>query len=249
MPKKKNLAHAEVPYSALLVYRVDNSITYCISRTEEQDMERYFGTYQTFQTESREDGAALVSANNIIGDRYEIECTIEDGIQKAWLVSRFGLRVGYFDPSFSRRLSILKAEGKTLVGVLSLVAFSQEPEPGYYWGEVALFAYDPNYAEEINSFNSGVSSLLGKGVRPRVSFGEEAVSKIIESGGSWMTQEREPLPKQKKDMSILKQKRSFSDDMIEQGRKGNKGCYILSWAFLIALVVLVIVGLKSCGVF
>ena len=70
-------------------------------------MERYIGTYQTFQTVSRKEAADLIGADNLIGDRYTIECTIEDGIQKAWLVNRFQKRIGFFEPGYSLSLSIL----------------------------------------------------------------------------------------------------------------------------------------------
>lgn len=47
----------------------------------------------------------------------------------------------------------------------------------------------------------------------------------------------------------MKSRRKMSEKLIEQGRKGNKGCYAVSWAFLLLLVMAVLFGLKSCGVF
>ena len=65
-------------------------------------MERYFGTYQTFRTASRQEAAALLGSDNLVGDEYTIDCVLEEGEHKAWMVNRFGARVGYFDPGFSR---------------------------------------------------------------------------------------------------------------------------------------------------
>ena len=36
----------------------------------------------------------------------------------------------------------------------------------------------------------------------------------------------------------MKSRRKMSEKLIEQGRKGNKGCYAVSWLFLLALVAL-----------
>ena len=47
----------------------------------------------------------------------------------------------------------------------------------------------------------------------------------------------------------MKSHRKMSEKMIEQGRKGNKGCYVVSWLFLLLLIALVLFGLKSCGLF
>ena len=212
-------------------------------------MERYFGTYQTFQTASRKDAAALLGSNNLVGDHYAIECTIESGVQKAWLVNRFGSRIGYFDPDFSRQLSLLRAQDLTLVGILSFVAFSEQPEPGEYWGEAAVIAYDARDQKAFTHFVKGVGTLIGKGIRPALTFDGAAVERIAETQGAWLPTDRVPLPEKKKGMAILKRQRSITDSLVEKGRQGNKGCYLLSWAFLLALVGSLIFGLKACGLF
>ena len=47
----------------------------------------------------------------------------------------------------------------------------------------------------------------------------------------------------------MKSRRSLSERAIEQGRKGDKGCYLVSWAFLLALVAGTLFAMKSCGLF
>ena len=47
----------------------------------------------------------------------------------------------------------------------------------------------------------------------------------------------------------MKSRRKMSEKLIEQGRKGNKGCYVVSWLFLLLVVAGLLFGLKSCGVF
>ena len=212
-------------------------------------MERYFGTYQTLRTVSKKDAAVLMGSNTLVGDRYRINLTMDEGVHRAWLINKFNETIGYFDDGFSRELSLFAAEGLELVGILSLVAFTETPEPGEYWGQAAVIGYSPHYAEEFNRFIDGVCGLIGKGIRPKLALKGPAVDEIINSNGTWLPSEREPLPEKQRGMALLKTRRGFIDGLVEAGRTGNKGCYILSWAFLLALVAAIIIGLKSCGVF
>lgn len=211
-------------------------------------MERYFGTYQTFQTASRKEAGALMGSDNLVGDTFSVDCTIDKEGQKAWIVNRFGKRIGYFDADFSRELSLKKAQGMEIVAILSFVAFSEQPEPGHYWGNVAVIAYDPR-EKAFPVFVDKIAQLIAKGIRPKIDFDSSAVDEIISSEGTWTPTEREPMPQKQKGMAILKQRRSLTDTLVEQGRKGNKGCYLLSWAFLLGIVAAIIFGLKSCGLF
>lgn len=212
-------------------------------------MERYIGTYQTFQTVSRKEAANLIGADNLVGDRYTIECTLEDGIQKAWLVNRFNQRIGFFEPQYSRQLSILKAQGMELTALLSFVAFTDHPEPGYYWGDVAVIAFDPTYQVAMETFLTGIAKEMAKGKRPRIQLEKRGIDHIIGSNGSWLPTETVPYPVKEKGTALVKTRRSITDRLVEESRKGNKGCYLLSWAFLLGIVALAIFSLKSCGVF
>ena len=126
-------------------------------------MERYFGTYQTFRTVSKKDAAVLMGSNTLVGDRYRINLTMDEGVHRAWLINKFNETIGYFDDGFSRELSLFAAEGLELVGILSFVAFTETPEPGEYWGQAAVIGYSPHYSEEFNRFIDGVCGLIGKG--------------------------------------------------------------------------------------
>lgn len=212
-------------------------------------MDQYFGTYQTFETVSKKDAAVLLGADNLVGDRYTIEIELDGDAHKAWLISRFDQRIGFFDGNFSRRLSILKANGLELTAILSFVAYTDMPEPGHYWGEMAVIAYNPAHKEAFERFITTVCTRMFDNVRTRVNFDAEGVERIISSGGSWVPEQTVPMPSKKKGTVIMKSKRSLSEKLIEQGRKGNKGCYVVSWAFIIALVAALLFGLKACGVF
>ena len=112
----------------------------------------YYGTYARFDTLEKKDGATLMNADSIVGDRYEIEIARENGARRAWLKNRFGARVGFFDEATTHELSLCEAKGWTLVGILSFAAFSEMPEPGVYWGQAAIIAYDELHADVVEPF-------------------------------------------------------------------------------------------------
>ena len=111
-----------------------------------------------------------------MGDRYEIEIARENGARRAWLKNRFGARVGFFDEATTHELSLCEAKGWTLVGILSFAAFSEMPEPGVYWGQAAIIAYDELHADVVEPFIERVRALIGQGVHPQVSLGPGAWS-------------------------------------------------------------------------
>lgn len=212
-------------------------------------MDIYYGTYARFDTVSKKEASTLVGADNLVGDIFEIAFVTENGQVVAWAKNKFDRSVGFFDATVSRQLSILNARGWTLKATLSFIAYTDTPEPGHYWGEMALICYDPSYDTVFSSFLQGIGSKLEEGIRPNVDLSENGVSQVIESEGSWIPKKREPLPEKKTDTVIMKSRLKMSEKVIEQGRKKNKGCYAVSWAFLIALAVGIVVLLKSCGVF
>ena len=52
-----------------------------------------------------------------------------------------------------------------------------------------------------------------------------------------MPTETMPLPQKEVGMAVLKDHRTMSEKMIEQGRAGNKGCYAVSIAFIVIVVL------------
>ena len=211
--------------------------------------ERYFGSYARFDTKSKKDAAPLLGADNAVGDAFDIVLLSEEGVSVAWLKNRFDRLIGYFDAEFSRKLHILSARGWTVKAFLSFVAYTDSPEPGQYWGEVAVVCYDPALKEPFSQFEKALSRRLADGVRPDIDLGEQGVDHIVRSGGTWQPKATHPFPEKASGTVILKSRRTFSESLIEQGRKKNKGCYVISWAFLLVLAVGVVLALKSCGAF
>lgn len=209
----------------------------------------YFGAYARFETSSKKEGSALVGADNLVGDLFSIEFVTTEGTTIAWMKNRFGALVGFFDENLSRRLAIMKARGWKLQALLSFVAYTDAPEPSKYWGEAAVVAFDPQYEEAFDLFLSQVGKRLAEGVRPEVDLGAQAVQSVVENGGRWQPSRTIPLPKREAGTVIMKSRRKFSEKIIEMGRSRAIGCYIVSWAFLLAVAAAIIFGLKACGVF
>lgn len=201
----------------------------------------YNGFYAHYETPSKKVGSMLMGADSIVGDDLTVEFRTEDGRVVAWVMNKFGAEVGFLDVEGSRKLQLAKGRDMKIRALLSFVAYSDLPEPGLYWGEVAVFCYSPSDAEEMDAFIDRVGKRLAEGVRPAIDLGSSAVSKIF-SEPEWLPKETVPFPKKEKGMAILKDHQSMSEKMIEQGRARNKGCYAVSWVFIIIVVLAIAYG-------
>jgi len=208
----------------------------------------YEGFYARFESENKSSGSLLMGPDNIVGDDYEVVFKTEEGRVVAWLNNKFGAEVGFLDANSSRKLQLAKARDQKIRAILSFVAYSDMPDPGLYWGQVALFCFNPAYSKEMDAFVDRVAAKIGEGIRPDINLGASAVAKIFEDE-DWVPKDTVPLPKKETGMAILKDRQSVSEKMIEQGRAGNKGCYAVSWVFIALLVVAALYGLHMLGVF
>ena len=208
----------------------------------------YEGFYARFEAPDKQTGGLLMGADNLVGDDFQVEFRTEDGRTVAWLRNKFDAEIGRFDADGSRKLQLANARGQKVRALLSFVAYSDEPAPGAYWGEMAVICFNPAYVEEMDAFADRVAAKLADGVRPNIDLGAEAVQRIFDDPG-WLPSDSVPLPKKERGMAVLKDHRSLSEQMIEQGRARNKGCYVVSWAFIIVVVLLVVFGFaKLLGV-
>lgn len=209
----------------------------------------YYATYARFDTVDKESAAAFLNADNIIGDPFTIDHEITPDGRKAWIVNPFGKRMGYISEEAAEKVDLCNAKGWNTVALLALVAFSEDPKPGQYWGEVVIISYDPQYETAFSTFVGRVGDLLGKGIRPKVKLGRDALNKIIENQGQWEPKDRVALPEKKKGTAWVKTERTGTELLVKQARKGNIGCTIVGWIFLLALIALIAFGLHSCGAF
>ena len=104
----------------------------------------YFSTYARFETESKEDAAAFLGADNIIGDAFSIEQEYIDGKRTAWIVNPFGKRMGTIDEKTAEKVDLCNAKGWNTVALLALVAFTEKPEPAFTGVRFLSFPMTPN---------------------------------------------------------------------------------------------------------
>lgn len=209
----------------------------------------YFGTYARFDTVSKKDASFLLGADNLVGDLYDIVYKTENGITQAWLKNRFGSLIGFLDKTTSRQLNIYTARGWKIKAVLSFIAFTDSPDPGHYWGEVALICFDQSFSACFEPFVSFVLTRMGEGIRTDVNLGKQGIQKLIGNKKMPMPTKTLPLPEHKPGTVIMKSKRKISEKLIEAGRKGNKGCYTVSIVFFLALLAGALYLLHFIGLF
>ena len=208
----------------------------------------YQGFYARFEAASKKDGSLLMNADNIVGDYNEVFFKTENGRVVAWVKNKFGAEVGFLDVDSSRKLQLAAARDLKITALLSFVAYSDNPDPGLYWGQVAVFCYNPLDADIVEPFIKRISEKIADGVRPDIDLSTDGVNKIFNEPG-WIPSETISLPKKETGMAILKDHQSMSEKMIEQGRAGNKGCYTVSIAFIVVVVIAVLYGiLRMTGI-
>ncbi len=208
----------------------------------------YDGFYAHFETPSKKEGSLLMGPDNLVGDDYQIFFKNEGDRPVAWVKNKFDAEIGFFDVDASRKIQLAFARDQKVRALLSFVAYSDTPDPGLYWGEMAVFCYNPAYAAEMDAFIDRVSKKMIEGIRPNIDLGSQAVSKIFEEK-DWVPTDTVPLPTKKTGMAVLKDHQSMSEKMIEQGRARNRGCYVVSWLFIALVVVAIVYGLHVIGLF
>ena len=196
----------------------------------------YEGFYARYETPSKSVGSLLTGPDNLIGDEFEIEFKKEDNRIVVWLKNKFGKEIGFLDVEGSRKAQLANGRGLKVRALLSFVAYSDEPEPGLFWGEMAIICYNPAYELEMDAFIKRIGARMADGVRPKIDLRSEAVKKIFDEQ-DWVPSESVPLPEKKTGMAVLKDHQTMSEKMIEQGRARNKGCFVVSWAFIIIVVL------------
>ena len=185
----------------------------------------------------------MMGADDLVGNPYDVSMEGQDGRMVAWISNKFGAKRAFLDEQDSQRIQLALAQGREVRALLSFVAYTDAPEPGYYWGQVAVFCFEPSVAQPVEAFIQRVGQRLAEGVRPKIDLGPEAVRKMLDDP-QWMPGETVPLPKKEVGMAVLKDHQSLGDKMVEQGRARNKGCYAVSWLFILAIIAfLVYMGL------
>jgi hypothetical protein len=209
----------------------------------------YFGKYFKFYTTSKEDAAQLMSADNLIGDYFSLKTIYSDNQYKTLIINKFNKEIAFLNATDSKQIALLQTANLEITTLLSFIAFTESSDEGYYWGEVAVIAYDKKFNEAMNKYIKKISNRIKTGIRPDIDLTGEGFNKIIESNGEWTPAAVVSFPNKEKGTVVLKKQQSVLDKLTEEGRKKNKGCYIASWLFILVIVFLIALCAKSCGLF
>ena len=196
----------------------------------------YSARYMKFETESKKSASVLIGSDCLVGDRYTVEFEYTVTGLKMWFINKFNVRCGFTVSSEVSELMVLHESGMKVSAILSFIAFTQDPAPGHYWGEFAVFAYDPTYSNEFEGFISRVSKIQQDGFRCDLEIGQQGLERIISGDTDFTPIGRKNLPNKLPNTVILKSKLSAKDKLIEKGRSRSIGCFISSWVFLLLLV-------------
>lgn len=199
----------------------------------------YYGSYARFEAHSKKQGAALLGADNIIGGVCEIVFnTDKSGHTSVDLHNPFGANIGRIQGKEAEDLLVCKAKGWTIHAILVCTYYSETPEPGNYWGEVALVSFpDDDNAASFETFTHAVAHLIGEGKRVDVDLAAKGITQVVESKGSWLPSGRVNKLTLEPGTAIIKDHMTASESLIEMSRDRNKGCLVAGWAFIILLVV------------
>jgi hypothetical protein len=212
--------------------------------------EVYFGTYATFHTVDEKTGSVLIGPDVCVGDRGTLEWDLDEKKrERVWLVNPYGARIGYLDPNVSNVMAVYKAKGWTLSYIFSFAAYTQKKDQVDYWGQVALVAYNPRYEDEFEAFIKRFAELTGDGKRPDPELGKSGVESVLHGGASSWASHKVEIPIHDKHTTLIKDRRTAHDQLLDKARQGNKGCYAASYIFIALLVVFVILVLHWMGLF
>lgn len=197
----------------------------------------YYAEYCKFDTTDQTSGAHLLGADSLVGDELKIVFEHDqNNDQYAKILNKFDKEVGVFDSKTSRRLLLCQADGWELHAVLSAVLVNTDEEgAAHYFGEAAVVCFSKRYSAEFNAFLAGVAGKIAEGTRPAIGLNAPAIKSVIESNGAWLPRNNEPKRKLEKGTVVAKDHLKHDEKMIEAARKGNVGCMIVGWAFIILL--------------
>ena len=205
----------------------------------------YSARYEQFETSDKKDGAKLVGPDNAIVNigTIVIESITTDAEKlklRAFVQNSFGQRIGYLSDATSSELAAFKNKGWHLSYILSLVAFSEQPKPERFWGEIIFFVFDPSIYDEIEVFISRTAQQVAQGKRPNIDLSDSSLKDLISAKGAWDAGGHIEQPPIDKHTAILKSSRSFHDKLLDGARSKNPGCLIVGWLFILGIASLII---------
>lgn len=198
---------------------------------------RFEGFYGTFTTPDKTVASRILGADVPIGSILHFD--FQRDPEKIWVFDRYNHALGTLDADSDLKVRLMHAHNQEIQAVLAAVFFTENENEGTFWAEILIMGYSVSYHKTFNRFVERISGLCIEGIRPDIDLGEQGIAKLLEDN-DWLPTKRIAPRTLSSDTVRVKSKQSFQEKMVEQARAGNKGCFFAGWAFLLALVALVV---------
>ena len=214
----------------------------------------YYGKYLRFEAFDAESEAVVASADTAVGDMGTIEWDAdEDGCEKVWLKNPRGVRFARLSPEDSQNLATYRDKGWRLRCVTGFTASTEGPDGKRYWGEAAVFAYDPTYEEEFDTVIKIFSNKAGEGFRPSPELNTKEVNYILLYPALHLFVRRAKMPELDENTVIIRDHRAPQDALISAVRFHKVVRASIKWVGIAVVAVLAVTGvlaiLGSVGLF
>ena len=210
----------------------------------------YFGSYTRFQTPDKQTGAIIAGSDYAVGDCGEVVWQLDEKKhQQAWLKNPYGQTFAYLEPfGFVQAGHLSRQRFGKYDTCSASPPTAKNPTPASTGARRRFFAYSPRHADRFDRFVKVFAQTAADGSRPDPALNPASIAKVIADPESWNPSNKVKIPKGSGQTVILKDHRSIHDKMLDKGRSGNVGCYIVSWAFIFAVIALVVWFVHSMGI-
>ena len=94
-----------------------------------------------------------------------------------------------------------------------------------------------------------ISKAAGDGLLPNPKLSNDSIVSVLANPDEWKPSSKIKITRGSGHTAILKDHRSVHDSLLDAARSKKVGCYIVSWAFILAVVTLVVWALHKFGLF
>lgn len=200
--------------------------------------------YYQVKPASKKQSAQLTSSNSIVGNQFLLK--IDPSKQQVKIENKFNHAVAQLNKKDSQQIILWKNKGLELKCMLAYVTFC-EPK-SQHEAYFLICAYPKKHKDAYDNFIENVSNQLSNGNIPEIKLDKFEQNKIVETKGDFKLTKFLPKPNLEVGTVIVKSKQTLTEKIIEAGRQRKPGCYIASIIFIITVLSLIALLLKTCAI-
>lgn len=210
----------------------------------------YIGGYLPIDEVSKDESERLASNECMVGAPVQLSY---DAASSSFVVkSEAGSTIGTVHPKNRLALRDALENGWTCRFWLSLVYYVEAEK--LFHGEIVYqcFKVKPVQTEEqaaLEAYTEATAQALAAGKRPRIVLTGTSYDQVIESKGTWRSDQEEPLPfstKRGSGVVVFKRRRSVSDRLALSALQRKPGCRIAVSVVMLVIVVALALLIWKC---